>query len=616
MNVVTNKNATLKINAYIGDAKTLLAFNLDRESAKNLAGFTIGVKPAKGDPYYLVNTLQFEKPSEHAQNAKLPPNSSFNAPIHKFRWLHVPGSLHQGLKPSYGTYTYTVTPRYFDESGSMQPLDPKRGVSLKVPVNPFTKGHLSTGFTRGFTQSQAFVHHFGPKVHVTPPKSDLDFDTKSQAGKDPKGHPYTYAQEYQWLGFTARDRVFEILDRVKATKSLRLAVFAYDLSEPDFVAALVALGRQKRVRIILDNAALHKTNKKTGKVSAEDGFEKRFRKADKTKTKANPNGALLRGHFGRYSHDKVLIVYDKTGPRQVLTGSTNFSVTGFYVNSNHVVVFDDRTVAKEYADVFDFAWKIGVKNAAFQKSPFANKTFSFSKDVPKTEITYSPHTEAVANKTMGALVRRIEVEGKKNGGNVLFAVMEMGPKSNSTVYTALNGLHAKQNIFTYGISDNPRGIFLYAPGQDHGLLVTGKPVRTQLPPPFDQVPNIAGQKHQIHHKFVVCGFNSADAVVYCGSSNLANKGETVNGDNLVAIHDKDVATVFAIEAVGLVDHFNFLDKYQRKAKVLKGKKPKTPPTSPKDAAVQARWFLSTNDGWTKPYFDRKDLHCRDRVLFG
>src|SRR5262249_11237557 len=125
-------------------------------------------------------------------------------------------------------------------------------------------------------------------------------------------------------------------------------------------------------------------------------------------------------------------------------------------------------------------------------------------------------------------------------------------------------------------------------------------------------------KHQIHHKFVVCGFNSADAVVYCGSSNLANKGETVNGDNLVAIHDKDVATVFAIEAVGLVDHFNFLDNYQSKAaKVTKGKKkPKTPPTSQKDAAVQARWFLSTDDSWTKPYFNTKDLHCDDRELFG
>jgi hypothetical protein len=59
---------------------------------------------------------------------------------------------------------------------------------------------------------------------------------------------------------------------------------------------------------------------------------------------------------------------------------------------------------------------------------------------------------------------------------------------------------------------------------------------------------------------VVCGLNGNDPVVYCGSSNLAAGGEAQNGDNLLAIHDADVATVFAIEALGLVDHYNFLDR--------------------------------------------------------
>jgi hypothetical protein len=59
---------------------------------------------------------------------------------------------------------------------------------------------------------------------------------------------------------------------------------------------------------------------------------------------------------------------------------------------------------------------------------------------------------------------------------------------------------------------------------------------------------------------VVCGLNGGDPVVYCGSSNLASGGEAANGDNLLAIHDADVATAFAIEALGLVDHYNFLDR--------------------------------------------------------
>jgi hypothetical protein len=101
--------------------------------------------------------------------------------------------------------------------------------------------------------------------------------------------------------------------------------------------------------------------------------------------------------------------------------------------------------------------------------------------------------------------------------------------------------------------------------------------------------------------------------VYCGSSNLALGGEAKNGDNLLAIHDADVATVFAIEALALVDHFQFLDRSSLGSKGTK--KTKAPPASKQQAAVSAGWFLSTNDRWAAPYFDAKDLHSVDRLLF-
>src|SRR5262249_34059528 len=143
-------NGAVSLKAYRGDAKTLLAFNLSAENArKNLAGFTIQVKPEGKDAYYLHNNLQFEKPGDHAQDPKEPANSSINAPFHKFRWLHVPGLVHQGLKPFFGPYTYTVTPRYFDGNASLQPLDPSLAVSVNILVDNFKKGSLTLGFTRG-----------------------------------------------------------------------------------------------------------------------------------------------------------------------------------------------------------------------------------------------------------------------------------------------------------------------------------------------------------------------------------------------------------------------------------------------------------------------------------
>jgi hypothetical protein len=131
--------------------------------------------------------------------------------------------------------------------------------------------------------------------------------------------------------------------------------------------------------------------------------------------------------------------------------------------------------------------------------------------------------------------------------------------SNTPVYQELCAIHETQSIYSYGISDAPSGVFLYQPASAKGVLVTGKPGKLTLPAPFDELPTPPG--HEIHDKFVVCGLNGADPAVYCGSSNLASGGEAANGDNLLEIHDADVATAFAIEALLLVDHYNFLDRF-------------------------------------------------------
>lgn len=592
---VTNTKGKLSVRAHIGDAKTLLAFDLDKSGTKNLAGFTVEVEPPGVTPFFLLNSLRFETPTDHAQDVLLPANSTFNAPLHKFRWVHVPGSAHQGLSPVFGKYKYTVTPRYFDDHRSMKPIDPTLGVALKVDVGPFTKKRLSLGFTRGFVQSQAFVGHFGKKAMIRPKGKALLFDTSQQSGVNDKGEPFTFEDEYEWLGFTARDRIFELLNAVVASATLRLDVFAYDLNEPDVIDILLKLAKKGRVRVILDNATLHHGSPP----KPEDQFETLFKKAAKGKA------GILRGKFGRFAHDKVFIVSNSEGAKKVLTGSTNLSVTGLYVNSNHVLVYDDPKVAAKYAEVFEEAWNDGVAAGKFRKSNLAKQTFSFSTNVPPFDVTFAPHDEAFAKSVLDALVARIEKEGTKSKGSVLFAVMELA-SGTGPVFPALRALHANQAVFSYGISDSPGGIRLYQPKSKTGVLVTGKPVNTQLPPPFNQVPGV-GLGHQVHHKFVVCGFNGPEPVVYCGSSNLALAGEGVNGDNLLAIHDGDVATAFAIEAVALVDHFEFLDR----SSTPNAKKTASKP----EAAVKAGFFLSTTDRWVAPYYDENDLRSVDRRLF-
>jgi PLD-like domain len=618
--------ASVTVKAYVGDAKTLLAFNLAAAQAKQLAGFTIESRPPSGAPYYLHNTLRFQNPGAHAQVPSEPPNSSVNAPFHKFRWLHVPGSVHQGLSPVFGTYTYGVTPRYFDDTGSMRTLDPSNTSLVEVHVGPFASPGIELGFTRGYVQSQAFVNHFGPKALIRPSGAELLFDTSQPSGTNAAGTPYTYADEYEWLGFTAREKIFAVLEEVRGNPDLRLDMFAYDLNEPDILKILLELAAQGRVRVILDDAALHHSTKTP---MPEDQFQSSFEAA------ARAPAAIIRGHFGRYAHDKVLIVSAGDSVQKVLTGSTNFSVTGLYVNSNHVLVFGPGAVAAKYAEMFTTVWGQQAKRPAYLSSPLSGEKFTADSPLPQTSITFAPHADQFATSILDAVAARIEHEGSAGArvGSVLFAVMQID-KGTSPVYTALNNLHADQSIFSMGISDSPSGISLYTPGQRTGVLVTGKPGPSQLPPPFNQVPGV-GPGHQIHHKFVVCGFAGPEPVVYCGSSNLAVGGEEQNGDNLLEIHDPDVVTAFAIEALALVDHFQFLNRLAAvrtapgapaapapagaaapAAAAPAAVATTTPPADKQAAAASAGWFLSTDDKWALPYFDPADLHCVDRELFG
>lgn len=718
---------SFSVKAYAGDSKTLLAFNFSNPNdAKNLAGFTISCELPGEPPFFLFNFLAFQNPSAHSQVTTELPKSMVNAPWQKYRFVDFAHAGSQGGPLIAGAYLYTATPRYFDANGSMQALDRTLSAAVKVPVAPFTKGALSLGFSRGYMQSEAFGRKFGQKTVIQPAKRGLQFDTSTVAGKNSTGDSVTYDQIYSWMGATARTQVLNLLNKVLSDPTLRLDVFAYDLNEPDVVDILLKLAAQKRVRVILDSAALHRTA--GSKVAMEDLFTTSFR--------AVPGAAssILRGCFGRYSHDKVFIVSKGGDSIEVLTGSTNFSVFGIYVNANHVLVFDDSDVAGYYEQVFEESWKIlstvpppsGTENpssksaAAFAATPLAVGSFNSTTAGPnKMTIHVSPHTTKDVSTILNAIAARISQEAGAAKGNVLFAVMQM-TNSKSPVYAALGALNKLTRLVSYGISDSPGGLKMYVPGSATGILVTGKPSQTQLPPPFDQVPLLPG--HEIHDKFVVCGLNGKDPVVFCGSSNLASGGEAQNGDNLLEIHDADVAMAFGIEALLLVDHYNFLDHYTTKkaattkaaakksaatptpvgaakktaakkttkksttkvnptrkatktpvkkttktpaAKKLSGKKTaartaslrvipanaglrapiktakraatKTTkksaasttapgqvvkgkllkqPQSLSDAATAAGMYLYTDDAWSQRYFNRGDLHCLDRELFG
>jgi len=552
MSVVASSGG-LTCKAYRGDGCVLLAFNLEAGQVKGLAGFAITRTMPGKSPEPLLNRLSFESKYTRATTAKerkwFPSNT---APFQKFWWVDFPPDLVEGA------YAYKITAMRFGDRGLVE----AQSVELRIELGPFKSGRVEMGFTRGYFSSQAYHDQFH-NAALSPDPQTIDFDTSG------------YQKQYEWLGFHARRMIFDFLDECVADGSATVDVFAYDLNEPDIIAKLVALG--PRLRLLLDDSSLH-----SGASALEPEAFKRI---------VGKGASAIQGKFGRYAHDKVIIKKKAGKAVKVLTGSTNFSVTGMYVNANNALIFDDEEVAGFYERAFDVAFSSGAKAAPFENDGISQKEYETSSGgLPEAFLSFAPHRRPTFS-----LDRLLQELNKGDINSVIFAVM--GLKGSGGVYERLKQIHADPKVFSYGVTDdadNGKGnAIVYSPTQPDGILVEAEALSKNIPEPFARE---VSKGHRIHHKFVVVDFNDSDPVLFTGSSNLSEGGEEANGDNLIAIYDREIATAYAIEGIRLVDHYHF----------------RAAMATATDAKPLA---LRGDDSWTKEYYDPSSLKYRERLLF-
>jgi phosphatidylserine/phosphatidylglycerophosphate/cardiolipin synthase-like enzyme len=175
-------------------------------------------------------------------------------------------------------------------------------------------------------------------------------------------------------------------------------------------------------------------------------------------------------------------------------------------------------------------------------------------DLPRTVFSFAPHKKPTFS------LKQVLVEMKKADSSVLFAIM--GLTGSGDTLKTLRTIHKNPKIFSYGVSDqSPKedgknDVTVYKPDKAKGVIVKSATLNNLVPAPFREE-YATGGAHKIHHKFVVVDFNDSDPVLFTGSSNLAEAGEQANGDNLIAIYDRNVVAANAIEAIRLVDHYAF-----------------------------------------------------------
>jgi phosphatidylserine/phosphatidylglycerophosphate/cardiolipin synthase-like enzyme len=443
-------------------------------------------------------------------------------------------------------------------------------VENAISLEPQTiDGFMNVGFTRGFASSQAYADRFNNEAGIlpapgSPAAASLDHDMTPFEGN------------YAWLGFEARRLIIDTLDRVAADSSLTLDALIYESKEPDVLKRLEALGG--RVRAIIDDHG-----EQGEEASAETLSANRLVAA---------GAEVKRMHCGRQQHNKVMIVRRNGQPVRVLTGSTNYSLRGLYIQANNALVFDDPGVAAKYGELFDAYW---IAPKEFRQNALSRQWWVVRDEADsRVSLCFSPHAES--SLSLNPIATAIE----KAESSVLFSIVFLNQLTGA-VREALNEL-MDRSLFSYGVAQRVNGLTVNKPDGSCGLLPFAY-LAENTPEPFksEWSGQTTGHSNMVHHKFLVTDFNGARPVVYTGSSNMAGGGEKSNGDNLICIEDRKVAIAYAIEALRLFDHFHFRVNAQEPnaMQTLRLAKPPTP--------GEKTWFSQ--------YYRTGHVKERDRKLF-
>jgi phosphatidylserine/phosphatidylglycerophosphate/cardiolipin synthase-like enzyme len=436
-----------------------------------------------------------------------------------FRWVHFPKDA--DLE---GAFVYRITPVFMRADGDLSYGEfQEASIELRRETYP---GKLNVAFTRGFVSSQAFVDYYSqaPIGTLLPPKADEGLDFVPT-------HP-KHEKALAWMGFEARRAILELLDDAIDDPESQVRAVLYDLNEPGIVERLEKLGG--RLKIIIDDDGAHGKPESGESVSTER----------LVLTAGEHN--VLRQHMGGLQHNKTIVVRSPT-IQAAVCGSTNHSWRGFFVQNNNAIVLRGERPAAIFWAAFDHYWSNSTpsKFGATQSAQWQD----LEVEGLDAQISFSPR--ASNNGVLDAIAQDV-----RSAQSSLFFSLAFLYQTPGAMRNAIEAVGASNSVFSYGISDREvGGLDLLKP--DGSLtLVRPEALVKNVPEPFKSEPT-GGGGNRMHHKFVVIDFDKPTARVYMGSYNFSVAADVKNGENLVLIRDRRIATSYVIEALRIFDHHHF-----------------------------------------------------------
>jgi len=532
---VTKTAGPLSVKAIAGTRVVLMALDLDPGELNGLRGFAIKRGEVGGPPADFLTGIKYF--------ASLVPNpvkgakySTRNHPLQSFLWSDY--AAKSGTQ-----YTFTVAALY----GPVGGLQEKHTVQFNIKTHEELEDGHGIWFNRGAIASQELARDFQNKKLVKAAVNNVDGDGKVLDG------------EVRFLSRGLEEALMDYINGAGSNDGLRVCAYEFTYA-PVLDALKRALNRGVDVQIVYHGVPANAKAIAAAKLPKTHGGKKVL--FERTKTKI--------------PHNKFIVKLAGGKAKAVWTGSTNFTDTGLFGQTNvgHLVV--DDGVAARYLDYWKELSGNPVHSVALANAIALtpNPRNAIAKD--SIVAFYSPRT---ADNMLDWYGQRIDDGASMAAMTIPFNVAP----------TLLKALSRKlESIRVVILEDVPTKEVRDAEFQNKGLLVfsNGAILGKNLikfkagggkvtPVPKSHIddwflseelarPINQGHVFFMHAKFVLIDPLSDDPLVCSGSANFSTNSLEANDENMLLIRgSKRVADIYLTEFDRIFRHFYTRDAINR-----------------------------------------------------
>jgi phosphatidylserine/phosphatidylglycerophosphate/cardiolipin synthase-like enzyme len=571
MRLTTDLNKPLRARVTAGTRVVQIALDLDPDKVAGLRGFAIKRAVGGGAADFLTG-LKFFK--------DLVPNpvkgdtySTRQHPVQSFIWGDY--AAQQDTE-----YRYTVIALY----GDIHALEERFSVDFTIRTEKENDGRHGVWFNRGAIASHEFAVKF-KNAELTEEMYD-----KVDANN------VIVEPETVWLSRGLEEACVGFINGMPAGDAMRVCAYEFTY-HPVLNALKAAIARGVDVKIIY-----HKTPANDKEIAAVK----------------LPRANLIERTRPPIPHNKF-IVQLKGGhdPVAVWTGSTNFTPSGFFGQTNVGHLVTEGATAQKYLDYWTgLSANPTAKTARDNAVRLTPNPPNLIAKTPVTELFsprladnmldwYAGRVEDAATATMFTAAftvdKTILASLAKKMDSVRFVLLENKPTPDSVAAE-------KANPGTLLMSNGA------ALGQDF-TSATGGGGKKMVPIPKFPLEKWfveeelarkdgSGFVFFIHTKFLLIDPLSDDPLVCTGSANFSGNSLTANDENMLLIRGEPrVADIYLTEFDRIFRHFYFRD-------VADAHKNQDP-----DSAAAKAIFLDTSDDWSAPYFKPGSFKSNRRLMF-